>query len=216
MARILATIALGAVATSVTPTLCAMPIGMRTAAWGVSAASARAALAAALPETPAGAEEISQKLAAFSDEAVAENIASVEEYADFRDWVLASGARVDTLTNSPTAYLSFATGSAGLIALPEEDDLVVDEVKPLGPDGKLEMVFSLEDVTVDKAAVESRLKSVFGVIGAATLDATKFSCENLAVSLSPTEDGRVKATITPQKETNGDAPSAFFMKVKMK
>lgn len=216
MKRIFVMIALGAVATGATLPLGAMPIGMRTAAWSVSAANAHAALSAALPEELSSAEEMSQKLAAFSDESVAANIADEEEYSDFREWALESGARVDTLTNSPTVYLSFATGSSGLLPMPEEGDLVVEEVMPLVDDGKVEMVFSLENVTVDKAALEARLKAVFGVIGAAALDETKFSDANLAVILTPTDDGKVKATITPKKDTNGNTPETFFMKVKMK
>ena len=216
MKRIFVMMTLGVVATSATLPLDAMPIGMRTAAWSVSAANAHAAIAAALPEEPADAVEMSQKLAAFADESVVANIADDEEYSDFRDWAFESGARLDALTNSPTAYLSFATGCAGLLPLPEDGDLVVDEVKPIGEDGKLEMVFSLADAVVDKAALESRLKAVFGVAGAATLDETKFSEANLSVALAPTEDGRVRATITPKKGTNGNKPTAFFMKVKMK
>lgn len=216
MKRISAMIVLGAVAAGATLPLGAMPIGMRTAAWSVSAANAHAALASALPEEPASAAEISQKLAAFADESVAANIANEEEYSDFRDWAFESGARVDALTNSPTVYLSFATGSAGLLPVPDEGDLIVDEVNTLGEDGKVEMVFSLADATIDNGALEARLKSVFGVVGAATLDETKFSEANLSVSLAPTGDGRIKATITPQKDTNGNTPAAFFMKVKMK
>lgn len=216
MKRIFVIMALGVVATIATLPLGAMPIGIRTAAWSVSAANAHAALAAALPEDPASAAEMADKLAAFADESVAANIADEEEYSDFRDWVLESGARVDTLTNSPTVYLSFATGSVGLLPMPEDGDLVVDDVKTLGEAGKVEMVFSLEDVTIDKDALEARLKSVFGVVGAAMLDETKFSDENLAVTLAPTEDGRVKATITPKTGTNGNTPAAFFMKVKVK
>lgn len=216
MKRIFVIIAFGVVATIATTPLGAMPIGMRTAAWSVSAANAHAALAAALPEEPTDAVEMSQKLAAFADESVVANIADDEEYSDFRDWVLESGARVDTLTNSPTVYLSFATGAPGLLPIPEDGDLVVDDVKTIGSDGKVEMTFSLADAPIDKDALEARLKSVFGVVGAATLDETMFSEANLSVALAPTEDGRVKATITPKKDTNGNKPVAFFMKVKMK
>lgn len=216
MKRIFVIIVMGVVATSATLPLGAMPIGMRTAAWSVSAANAHAALAAALPEEPTDSAEMSDKLAAFADESVAENIRDEKAYSDFREWAFESGARLDALTNSPTVYLSFATGSAGLLPVPEEGDLVVDDVKTIDADGKVEMVFSLADATIDKTALEARLKSVFGVVGAAILDETKFSEANLSVALAPTEDGRVKAIITPKNDAGGNAPAAFFMKVKMK
>ena len=51
----------------------AMPIGLRTAVWGVSAANGRAAVSRLLPETESTAE-IKVVLKKFSDKTVAANI----------------------------------------------------------------------------------------------------------------------------------------------
>ena len=204
-----------AAATGAALQMMAMPIGLRTAVWGVSSSNGRTAVARLLPETGSAAE-IEETLAGFNDKAVGANIADDSEYEEFREWALESGARVEALTNSPTAWLSFATGSPVLVAEPQEGDLVIDEVSAMDEDGKIEIVFSLEDVTIDRQALEARLKSIFGVVGSTTLDESEFSEANLALSLTPTEDGRVKATITPKKDAGGNAPTTFFMRVKVK
>lgn len=204
-----------AAATGAALQMMAMPIGLRTAVWGVSASNGRTAVARLLPETDSAAE-IEESLAGFSDKAVEANITNDSEYEEFREWALDSGARVEALTNSPTAWLSFAAGSPVLVAEPQEGDLTIDDISSMDEDGKIEMVFSLEDVTIDRQALESRLKSVFEVVGGTTLDESKFSEANLALSLLPTDDGRVKATVTPKKDAGGNAPSTFFMRVKVK
>lgn len=214
MRQTLKSILLVAVTVAAFPMM-AMPIGLRTAVWGVSSSNGRTAVARLLPET-GSAVEIEETLAGFSDKAVEANITDDSEYEEFREWALESGARVEALTNSPTAWLSFATGSPVLVAEPQEGDLTIDDVSSMDEDGKIEIVFSLEDVTIDRQALEARLKSIFGVVGSTTLDASKFSEANLGLSLAPTDDGRVRATITPNRDAGGDAPSTFFMRVKIK
>lgn len=193
----------------------AMPIGLRTAVWGVSAANGRAAVSRLLPETESTAE-IKVVLKKFSDKTVAANITDHSEYEEFREWALETGARADTLTASSAAYLSFAASSPVLVAEPQDGDLVIDEVSPMRADGTVEMVFSLVDVAIAPQALEGRLKSVFNIAGARALKEAEFSETNLAFSLSPTEDGRVKAVVTPKKGENGEVPTSFFMKVKMR
>ena len=119
----------------------AMPIGLRTAIWGVSGANGRAAVSRLLPETESSAE-IKVVLKEFSDETVAANITDHSEYEEFREWALETGARADVLTASTTAYLSFATGSPVLVAEPQDGDLVIDEVSSIGADGTIEMLDS--------------------------------------------------------------------------
>ena len=193
----------------------AMPIGLRTAVWGVSSANGRAAVGRLLPETESSAE-IKVVLKEFSDETVAANITDHSEYEEFREWALETGARADVLTASTTAYLSFATGSPVLVAEPQDGDLVIDEVSSIGADGTIEMVFSLADVEIGHQAFGERLKTIFSVVGVKTIDEGAFSDANLTFSLIPMDDGRVKAVVAPKKDENGKVPSAFFMKVKVK
>ena len=193
----------------------AMPIGLRTAVWGVSGANGRAAVGRLLPETDS-TTEIKAALNDFSDKTVTANITDNSTYEEFREWALESGARADTLAASSAAWLSFASGSPVLVGAPKNGDLVIDEVSPAGPDGAIEMIFSLVDVEIGQQALEARLKTVFGVVGAKTLNGGAFSDANLAFSLTPTDDGRVKAVVTPKRNADDNAPNAFFMKVKVK
>lgn len=192
-----------------------MPIGLRTAVWGVSGANGRAAVGRLLPETDS-MSEIKAALNDFSDKTVTANITDNSTYEEFRDWALETGARADVLTASTTAYLSFATGSPVLVAEPQDGDLVIDEVSPAGADGTIQMIFSLADVEIGHQAFGERLKTIFSVVGAKTIDEGAFSDANLTFSLIPMDDGRVKAVVAPKKDENGKVPSAFFMKVKVK
>ena len=193
----------------------AMPIGLRTAVWGVSGANGRAAVGRLLPETDS-TSEIKAALNDFSDKAVAANITDNSTYEEFREWALESGARADTLAASSAAWLSFASGSPVLVGAPKNGDLVIDEVSPAGADGMIEMIFSLADVEIGHQAFGERLKTIFSVVGAKTIDDGAFSDANLTFSLIPMDDGRVKAVVAPKKDENGKVPSAFFMKVKVK
>ena len=61
-------------------------------------------------------------------------------------------------------------------------------------------------------AAEARLKTVFGVEGADTLNESAFSSDNVGLALAPTGDGRLKATVTPPV----DAGDAYFMRLKVR
>ena len=215
MKRILKILAWGAVATSATLPLAAMPIGLRTAAWGVSGANGRAAVARLLPESDGGAG-INKALEGLADESVAANITDDSEYEEFREWALESGARADALATSPATWLSFATGSPVLVAEPKDGDLSIDEVSPLGADGKIEIIISLKDVAIDKNALETRLKSVFGMVGASELDESRFAEVGFDLSLAATDDGRIKATVMPERDGSGNLPRKFFLRAKMR
>ena len=181
----------------------------------MSGANGRAAVGRLLPETDS-TSEIKAALNDFSDKTVAANITDNSTYEEFREWALESGARADTLAASSTAWLSFAAGSPVLVGAPKNGDLVIDEVSPAGADGTIEMIFSLADVEIGHQTFSERLKTIFGVVGAKTIDEGAFSDANLTFSLIPMDDGRVKAVVAPKKDENGKVPSAFFMKVKVK
>lgn len=211
MKRILLALALAAAETAPA----SMPIGLRTAVWGISAANERAAVARVLPEA-GDATEVGEALRGLHDAALATNIVSVSDYREFRTWALQSGARADALAASPAVWLSFAVDSPTLVAEPEDGDLTIDEISPVDADGRVEIVFSLADVMIGRDAIEARLKSVFNVIGSEMLDNSSFSDRNLSLSLFPTDDGRVRAIVEPTKDASGNAPSSFFMRVKTK
>lgn len=188
----------------------AMPVGVRMAMLGRAAALASTP-SSDFPEldsqaTPAS---VTEALAGATDEALVANITDVAAYSEFRTWATSVGSA--NVKASNTAWMSYALGVAALVPVPQEGDLVIDDAV-VGEDGNIEAVFSLDGVYVSQAALEARLKTVFGVEGATSLDATKFSSDNIVLVLEPTNDGRVKATVTPPPE----AEDAYFMKVKVK
>ena len=188
----------------------AMPVGVRMAMLG-RAAVLSAASDSGFPEldsqaTPAS---VSEALSGATDGALSENITDVEAYSEFRAWAATVGTA--NVKASNTAWMSYALGVAELVPVPEEGDLVIDDTQ-VGEDGKLEAVFSLDGVHVSNAALEERLKTVFGVEGSAELDRTKFSPDNIVLVLEPTDDGRVRATVTPPPESEG----SFFILIKVK
>ena len=193
----------------------AMPLGLRTAVWNIAAANGRTELEQLLP---AGCEEsqLAEIMEAFSDPLLVAHVTNKTVYAEFREWALGSGARADALTSSQMAWKSFALAAAVLAAMPDVGDLMIDEINLDGEEDTVEIVFSLDNVRIGQAALEERLKTVFGVEGATTPNKGAFSSESLSLSLSPTDDGRVKAIIEPRREEYGRPPPSFFMRVNMK
>lgn len=190
----------------------AMPLGVRTAVWGVAICNAKSEVARLLPD-PVECDEsqISEVLAGFSDPSIGGYVTNKTEYSEFREWAIGSGARSDALASSHMAWKSYAMDLPALVAIPQDGDLVIDDVS-ISADGKMEAIFSLEDAAIGSAALDARLKTVFGVDGAATPDFDAFSSDNVGLTLTPTGDGRVKATVTPPP----DAGDTFFMRVKVK
>ena len=190
----------------------AIPVGVQMAMRGRAAAqSAQAAVDAAFPALAgtATAADIEAVLGTAADGAISDNITDVYAYAEFREWAKSAGAA--SVKESNTAWLSYAVGAPGVVPMPQNGDLMIDEVS-VGADGKLDAVFSLDGVNIGSSALEARLKTIFGVEGATTLNPHEFSSDNVTVSLEPTGDGRVRATVVPP----ANADKAYFMRVKMK
>lgn len=81
---------------------------------------------------------------------------------------------------------------------------------------KLSFVLAIDGVDIGGGAVtdetlNENLKKVLGVEGATELDESAFSPEGLVVTLERTEDGKLKAKVTPE-----GAPPKFFIRVKVK
>lgn len=168
-----------------------------------------------LPEV--GSQEELEQAKAGMEPTLAAHIDTVEEYNALREWAQkleTSGvATRGEICVAPTAYLSFALDAAELVDEPKEGDLKVDALES-GSNGGLEAVVSLDGVEIGSNAVEARLKEVFGVVGSDVLDENKFSSDNIMLSLSPTGDGKMKASISPVDNiANG---SSFFMRVKLR
>ena len=188
----------------------AMPLGLRTAMWHVSSANNRSAVSRLLPADCQEAD-IPTVLELFADFSLGGYITNKTEYADFRDWAINSGATIGDLTSSQTAWMSFALNASGLMTAVKNGDLKIDSIAPSDTAGMFDIVFSLANANVGSAAIEARLKTLFGVEGATSLDKNSFAQTPLTFSLSPTVDGRIKATVAPE-----GAPTSFFLCVKVR
>lgn len=208
----------------------AMPLGLRTAMWGVASANRRAVADEAFPElgATATAAEIAAALDSATDGALAANIADAADYDDFRNWAREVGAAA--VKESGTAWLSFALDADALVEKELTDKDVTIESFSVNASGgadsgamvssrpTMSLKFAVDGVTVGTAAIGERIKTVLGVEGAAELKESAFSSDNLTVSLAPMNDGRIKATVTRRDEggATGVSPDSFFLRVKVK
>ena len=111
----------------------AMPLGLRTAMWGVARAGGAAADAEddPIPELPpsASSSEVADALSGSVDAGLVANIVSGEVYVAYHGWVQdvtnATAASAVAIKGSPHAWLSFALGADALI----EGELTSDDVK---------------------------------------------------------------------------------------
>lgn len=168
-----------------------------------------------LPEV--GSQEELEQARAGMEPTLAAHIDTVEEYNALREWAQrlesAGTATRGEICVAPTAYLSFALDVAGLVEQPQEGDLKVDALVS-AVDGSMDVIFSLDGIEIGNQAAEARLKEIFDAVGSDVLDETKFSSDNVMFSLSPTGDGKMKATISPVDNiANG---TSFFMRVNLR
>lgn len=195
----------------------AMPLGLRTAMWGVAPASRRAAVESAFPALGAGAtaDDVAAILGGAADTALAENISAADDYADFREWAKYAGpAAVKT---SGTAWLSYALGADALIGEIASDDVRIVSLAPSGENGafKLEVVIDGVNIGGGAASVETlktNLAKVLGVTGSTTLDKGAFSSDGIDVVFDAPSEGKARFTAKPPS----GAGNTFFMRVKVK
>lgn len=186
----------------------AMPVGVRLAMQGRIAAQLPAEDDPFPVLDEATPEQIAAVLSDAVDSELAANIVNAAEYAAFRTWAQSAGAAA--VKASTTSWLSYALGVPTLVPAPQEGDLTIEEVQLVGT--QCEVAFSLKNVNISPTALEARLKTVFGVEGASVLEAAQFSPDNLEVALSPTEDGRVKASVEPK----ASGSKTFFIRIRLK
>ena len=114
----------------------AMPVGVQMAMRG--RAAAQAAVDAAFPRlsSTATASEVKAVLGSATDQVLVDNITDTTEYAAFREWAKSVGAMA--VKESGTAWLSYALGAAGVVPLPRDGDLVIDEMA-VASDGSFQL-----------------------------------------------------------------------------
>ena len=201
-----------------------MPLGLRTAAWGIASANRRAAVEAVFPElgAEATAGDVAAALNGAEDGALADNIADAGEYAAFREWAKCAGAAA--VKSSGTAWLSYALGADALIGkeITSNDVQIVGfDVVDGGAMGSSRPTFAFEVAvegvnigggSVSETMLKENLKKVLGIEGAKSLSSDAFSPENIDITFDTPVDGKAKFTVSPP----ADAGNSFFMRVKVK
>ena len=203
----------------------AMPLGLRTAMWGVARAGGGGAAAEddPIPALPAdaAADAVAAALSGSRDARLAENIRDASDYAAYYGWVggVTNAPDVDAgaVKSSPYAWLSFALGADRLIGrdiLPEDVRIVSFDAGSGGYKGALSFEVAIDGVEIGGGQVametlKANLKKVMGVEGAAQLDKGAFSSDGIELSIGEPVGGKARFTVQAPENT-GDA---YFMRV---
>ena len=206
----------------------AMPLGLRTAMWGVARAGGGGAAAEddPIPALPAdaAADAVAAALSGSRDARLAENIRDASDYAAYHGWVggvtNAPGVDASAVKSSPYAWLSFALGADRLIdrdVLPEDVRIVSFDAGSGGAKGAWSFEVAIDGVEIGGGQVtmetlKKNLNNVLGVEGAARLDNREFSSDGIEINFDAPVDGKARFTVTPPV----GAESVYFMRVKMK
>ena len=206
----------------------AMPLGLRTAMWGVARAGGVGAAAEddPIPALPAdvAADAVAAALSGSRDARLAENIRYASDYAAYHGWVggvtNAPGVDASAVKSSPYAWLSFALGADRLIdrdILPEDVRIVSFDAGSGGSKGALSFEVAIDGVEIGGGQVametlKANLKKVLGIEGSTLLAPEAFSSDNIEITFDAPVDGRARFSVTPP----ADAGNAYFMRVRVK
>ena len=196
----------------------AMPLGLRTAMWGIAPANRRTDTEMVFPalDSEATPEDVASVLSTSVDSALAENIDHAADYAVFREWAKYRGATM--VKASESAWLSFALGADALVGRElTAEDVKIESFNPVADISKFEFIVSIKDVnigggTVAEETLKRNLKKVIRVEGAPTLASEAFSSDNIEITFDAPVDGKARFTATPPSNTG----NSFFMRVKIK
>ena len=206
----------------------AMPLGLRTAMWGVARAGGVGAAAEddPIPALPAdvAADAVAAALSGSRDARLAENIRYASDYAAYHGWVggvtNAPGVDASAVKSSPYAWLSFALGADRLIdrdILPEDVRIVSFDAGSGGSKGALSFEVAIDGVEIGGGQVametlKANLKKVLGIEGSTLLAPEAFSSDNIEITFDAPVDGRARFSVAPP----ADAGNAYFMRVRVK
>ena len=203
----------------------AMPLGLRTAMWGVARAGGGGASAEddPIPALPAdaAADAVAAALSGSRDVRLAENIRYASDYAAYYGWVggvtNAPDVYASAVKSSPYAWLSFALGADRLI----DRDIVPEDVRIVSFDagsgdakGALSFEVAIDGVEIGGGQVametlKANLKKVLGVEGSTSLEPEAFSSDGIELSIGEPDNGRARFTVQAP-ENAGDV---YFMRV---
>ncbi|MBQ6008428.1 MAG: hypothetical protein IJL17_07810 [Kiritimatiellae bacterium] len=208
----------------------AMPLGLRTAMWGVARARGSAVSgeddpipALAVDASPAA---VAAALNGSRDGGLAGNIGDATCYRAYYDWARgitnATATSALDIKQSSHAWLSFALGADALIArVITSNDVHIVSFEPSAVAGRTPYPFmfevAIDGVNIGGGAVaaemlKANLKKVFEVEGASTLEEGMFTTDNIEITFDAPANGRARFAATPPV----NAGKVFFMRVKVK
>ena len=208
----------------------AMPLGLRTAMWGVARARGSAVGGEDNPipvlAADASPAAVAAALNGSRDGGLVGNIGDATCYRAYYDWARgitnATATSALDIKQSSHAWLSFALGADALILrVITSNDVHIVSFEPSAVAGRPPYPFVFE-VAIDgvnigggvvaEEILKANLKKVLGVEGSATLEEGTFSSDNIEVTFDAPANGKARFTVTPPV----DAGNAFFMRVKVK
>ena len=164
-----------------------------------------------LPDNPTS-EDVSNALEDVADFMLSDKIKTVAKYTAYRQWIIDKSLSHKSTKSSPNAWLAYALDAPELISKDSavgNEDFLVDKLDLSdGVTSNLDFIFGLNDVVIGE---ESELDEVFAIEGSETLEDSSFSTDGLQVTYDRTNDGKVRATITPPA-----GKTIYFMRVKVK
>ena len=177
-------------------------------------------------------QEVAVALDGVSDVNLTANVTNAAQYAAYRTWALSVTNGTTTaqmIKESDKAWLSFALGANALIGKEitsndvrivafEAADVDSGAMGSSRPTFAFEVVIDNVNIGGGMVAVETlkeNLKKVLGIEGAARLEESAFSSENVDFEIGTPKDGKATFTAKPKDAAKGDG-GAFFMRVRVK
>jgi hypothetical protein len=163
-----------------------------------------------IPET-ATSDDVKRALEGTADPRLAEKITTPEEYLAYREWAMnRADLTPQQIKEAPQSWYSYALDAENLLArAPTDEELHFESFEI--ENGKMDLSFYIEGVSVGKNAKASNLAKVFAVEGVETLDSGDFSGDKVDVSFGISSEGRVNVNVQPKNNT----ANSFFVRLKV-
>ncbi|MBQ6141835.1 MAG: hypothetical protein IJI54_11185 [Kiritimatiellae bacterium] len=208
----------------------AMPLGLRTAMWGVARARCSASGGEDDPIPALGADASPEAVAAAlngsRDGGLSANITNVAMYTAYRAWVqcVTNGTSTSawTVKRSSSAWLSFALGADRLVPdVLAPGDIRINSLVPTAEGGRFGLEVSIANVMIgggvqltdaNRDMVMGNLQKVLEIEGSPTLEESAFSSRNVETTFVSPVDGKAGFVVKPLDS----AEPRFFLRVKVK
>ena len=160
---------------------------------------------------------ISEALDGAADSKLPTKVNSTRKYSYFRGWVDDNALVHKTVKESPNAWLAYVLDAPGLVA--KERAVASDDFRftwggnLFDTAGRMAFNFSVDGGEIGD---EAELEEAFAIEGATTLEESAFTESGLTSTMALDGEGGANVIVTPPKDSSGNPPSQFFMRLKVK